>query len=294
MNRTLERICTWVGRAYRQIKAFFDYTAHCHVAPNAACCAYFLFLSLPPILALACSLLRFTPIDQDTLANYLTALVPQSMHSFFEGIISEVYDSGIGTLSLSILALVWSASRAFVAIAKGLNEIYCGRQRNYIAQRLYASLYTVCLVLATLLSLTVMVFGREIASLLGFSRLTMKLVLPLRFVVLFVLLALLFTSFYCFAPNRRLRFRDQLPGATLASFAWILFSFFFSIFVSYSNFSVYGSLTMIVLTLMWLYYCMTILLIGGCVNSLLEINHITGVKRQKEHSDDTKGNPQDC
>ena len=65
---------------------------------------------------------------------------------------------------------------------------------------------------------------------------------------------------------------NQFPGAIFATFGWSLFSFVYSIYISYfSNFSsTYGSLAAIVLIMLWLYICMNITLLGAEINVFLE------------------------
>lgn len=66
--------------------------------------------------------------------------------------------------------------------------------------------------------------------------------------------------------------KKQLPGALFTACAWQLISFVFSIYLDiFKGFSsMYGSLTTIILLMLWLYMCMYAILLGGEVNALLE------------------------
>ena len=66
--------------------------------------------------------------------------------------------------------------------------------------------------------------------------------------------------------------RKQLPGAVFTACGWLLLSFFFSVYLDvFEGFtSMYGSLTTIILIMLWLYGCMYIILLGGEINALLE------------------------
>ena len=77
---------------------------------------------------------------------------------------------------------------------------------------------------------------------------------------------------YRYLPNRRGRFRDQLPGAMFAAVGWMVISWVFSIYLDvFKGFSnMYGSLTTIVLIMLWMYFCMYCILIGGEFNVLME------------------------
>ena len=86
-----------------------------------------------------------------------------------------------------------------------------------------------------------------------------------------VILALLFAVLYTYLPNRKMAFIRQLPGAVFTSVAWAVFSYVFSIYLEYaSNMSVlYGSLTTLVVVMLWLYFCMYLLFIGAEINQYL-------------------------
>jgi membrane protein len=87
----------------------------------------------------------------------------------------------------------------------------------------------------------------------------------------FVSILLLFLSFialYTVLPWKKQKPLEQIPGAAFAVCGWSIFSYLFSIYFRYfKNFSyMYGSLTAIVLLMLWLYFCICILFLGGVVN----------------------------
>ena len=56
----------------------------------------------------------------------------------------------------------------------------------------------------------------------------------------------------------------EVPGALAASVGWVAFSFLFSIYVNYGGGSrFYGSMAIALLSLLWLYFCMSILFYGA-------------------------------
>jgi membrane protein len=75
-----------------------------------------------------------------------------------------------------------------------------------------------------------------------------------------------------FLPNRHNRFLQSLPGAVSTALLWQLFSLGFSRYVDhtverYTN--IYGSVYTVAIGLLWVYWCMCILLFGGLLNRLL-------------------------
>ena len=69
----------------------------------------------------------------------------------------------------------------------------------------------------------------------------------------------------------------------LRACGWLLLSFFFSVYLDvFKGFtSMYGSLTTIILIMLWLYGCMYIILLGGEINALLENFAETGRQFEK-------------
>ena len=73
-------------------------------------------------------------------------------------------------------------------------------------------------------------------------------------------------------PNRKATLKSQVPGAILIAAGWSLFSYFFSIyFDTFPGFSnMYGSLTALIMVMLWLYICMNLLLYGAEINAYFE------------------------
>ena len=76
-----------------------------------------------------------------------------------------------------------------------------------------------------------------------------------------------------FLPNRKVRLIHALPGAGLTVAGWLAFSKGFSYYVEhmlsrYTN--IYGSVYTAAIGLLWVYWCMCILLFGGLLNRWLQ------------------------
>ena len=134
--------------------------------------------------------------------------------------------------------------------------------------RIRSALYTLIFILAVISSLILLVFGNSIQKLLTkyiptLAKVT-AYIIGMRTAVSLVVLALIFLMIY--------KFRSQIPGAVVSAVAWSLFSLGFSVYLDYyDGFSnMYGSLTTIILVLLWLYFCMYIVLIGAEINAYFE------------------------
>ena len=247
----------------------------------AAQAAYFFMLSLIPFVLLLTTLIQFTPVTRVDIINAVRQLFPTSVQGFIISIVQQVYSQSSGIIPVSIIVAMWSAGKGVLSVTSGLNEIYENTEtRHYLYLRIRATFYTLVFVLAIVFSLVLTVFGNSISQFLvrHIPVLTKIIYDILRFRTLFTFcfLTLFWDVVYKFLPDRTKRYKTtlkkQLPGAIFTTVCWILISFFFSIYLDiFKGFSImYGSLSTIILVMLWLYFCMYVILLGGELNAALE------------------------
>ena len=260
----------------KQISAFFRKMKKDHVSAYAAQSAYFLMLSLIPIILLLLTLVQYTPVTKTDVMEVAYKMFPTSVRTTIFSIVNEVYDQSTAMIPLTALVAIWSAGRGTLAIANGLNSVYDEEEnRNFIVLRIRAGIYTVLLLVAVVLCLVLLGFGNSISLLVskyipGFHYI-MEFIIEIRIIAMIGMIVLFSTMIYKFLPNNRRKWKDQLPGAIFTAFGWSFASFIFSVYVDvFQGFSdMYGSLTTIVIIMLWLYFCMYILLLGGELNVIL-------------------------
>ena len=267
----------FLKKAVKMVSGFLGAMRDDHVGANAAQTAYFIMLSFFPFIILLVTLIRYTSITPADVYEAARAIFPASMDSFILSLINEVYSKTAVTVSVSAIVAAWSAGKGFLALMRGMNTIYnVEERRNYIILRLRSALYTVVFVIAIILSLVVLVFGNSIHEAavehMPFLAVVTGMIVRLKGIVGVCFLTVVFMLLYRFVPNRRARLLSQAPGALFSSVCWYLFSIGFSIYVEYSPgiSNMYGSLTTIVLVMLWLYFCMYIILLGAEINSYFE------------------------
>lgn len=243
-----------------------------NISAYAASIAFFFFLSIVPMLMVICMVIPYTPLTEENLVQAVTDITPDRVDPVVEDLIADVYDKSAGILSIAVIATLWSAAKGVMALMQGLNAVNgVDEKRNYFVIRVVACLYTVVMLIVVILSLFINVFGNQLVN-LALHRIPQlqKLVVFLmhfRFLVVWAVLTLLFATVYAFMPDDRLRFREQIPGATFAAVVWSVFSWGFSMYVDYSNsYGIYGSLAIIIIILLWMYFCMYIIMIGAYLN----------------------------
>lgn len=247
------------------------------ISAYSAQAAFFMFLSLIPMIMLLLSLLNRIGSSEADITAMAYEFMPHAISSFFDTYIDEIiHDSRLSLTIISAVVLLWSASKGVFAIIGGLNSVYeIKEDRNYFLIRLFAILYTVAFVLILMFALMLMVFGNKLSSFITamFPNLTgmVYVISSLRYLLGFLMLVTFFTLLYKMLPNGKINFFAQIPGAILASGGWVVFSFAFSYFVeNFSNYAnIYGSLSAIIVFMLWLYTCMYILFIGAEINLIL-------------------------
>ena len=131
------------------------------------------------------------------------------------------------------------------------------------------------LLLALLLTLGLYVGGQALLAFLlarGFSfAAVLEPILRNLHLYSFVLLTALFTGVFLALPDKRQRFVHVLPGAAGAACAWVIYSEIYSWYVNHiaKASALYGSLSVLLLMLLWLYACISILFYGALLNHAL-------------------------
>ena len=270
---------------FNRIKGYalrvMDVVSSHHTGAYAAQAAYFFVLSMIPIILLLLTMVQFTSLTKDYIMNAVLQAFPTTVEGLIESIVDQVYSQSGTIIPITVLVALWSAGRGVLSITNGLNCVYESREtRNYVYLRIRASLYTVIFLVAIILSLVLSVFGNRIAIMLNqhFPVLVRLIdtVIRSRTLITLGILTLFWDMVYKYLPNRKnigkTTMKKQLPGAIFTACAWQVISFIFSIYLDiFTGFTtMYGSLTMIILIMLWLYMCMYVILLGGEVNALLQ------------------------
>lgn len=265
-----------IKRVYSKIMDIGDQIAGHHVGAYAAQSAYFFMLSLIPIILLLLTVVRYTPLTKADVMTAVVQVFPTSFDSLIVSVVNQVYNQSMAIVPLTAIVALWSAGKGVLAMTTGLNMVYeCFETRNYIVLRLRASIYTVLFILMILLYLILPVFGNQLnifvtshAPLL--TPVADKLI-ELRVIIAPVALIGFSLLLYKFLPNRKIKMIRELPGAVFTAVGWMLVSWVFSVYLDVFNgfSSMYGSLTTIVILMLWLYFCMYSILLGGEVNKFM-------------------------
>ena len=272
------------------LKWFMNKFSENTLSVHAAHVVFFVMVSFFPFVMFFFTLLKYTPLTEDSLIRLLDAVVPSSISQILTTWINEAYHQSSGTiLSITVITILWSGSKGFMGITYGLDKIYnVKNRRNWLVNRLSSLLYTLAFTGILLVSLIVLLYGNRILLAIdSFFSIETPLfigIFSLRSFLGFTIFFLFFLLLYMFIPDRKPNVKEEIPGAMFTSVLWILFSYLFSIYIDYfTNFSsIYGSLTYIVLFMLWLYVCMNILFFGALINRFLAEGNILFKKSKRK------------
>jgi membrane protein len=240
------------------------------VSVYAANGAFFLVLSLFPILSLLLGLIGRLSLSRTEFFSVFSQLVPAAVRPLF---LEAIRVAGRGAaLSVSALAGLWSASRGIYSLLQGLRRVGGDGPCGGLMLRLLSVVYTAAFLLALLVTFALHSLGHGLLHLLRGSdglAASLKFVLHRRGGICFLFLSGLFALVYrAFPPGSGKTLRRVLPGSLLAAGGWVLFSALFSWWSgAASDYShVYGSVAGMALAMLWLYSCLLIVLFGALLN----------------------------
>ncbi len=249
-----------------------------HVSRAAAELAYFLILTLFPILICASACVGRLNLDLEGLLAGTDRFLPAEVNAIMEEYLLYVRTSESPTMLLvGVVMTLVSASAAVRGLMNIMCEIYGRTTFRGVRQLVASVLFSGLLLFTAYLSLAVLVTGnwffQLVERLFSLENVVerfgtwqwVKYLLLLGLVFLFILLLYRFT-----APLSRPR-PPVLWGALAAAVALSVASMFFSWFMGRSNrYSlIYGSLASVIILLVWLYLCGNILVLGCVVNYVL-------------------------
>ena len=136
----------FMKKKIRLITGFGRHMSKSNVNAFASSSAYFMFLSIIPIIILLCSLLPLTTLQKSDLLKAVSEVMPSPIVPMMSSLIESLYNSTVGVTSVAAIVTVWSASKGMLSIMRGLNAMNgVVEDRNYFVQRILASFYTILL-----------------------------------------------------------------------------------------------------------------------------------------------------
>lgn len=246
----------------------------------AASISFFAIFSLFPLLLFLVSALGYVLVNvevQQEVLELVQEWLPISRQFISDNLVEILERRGAGGLA-GLAGLAWAGSGVFLTLSRNINRAWPGAAlRNALQGRLAAlamvGILTVLAALAVaatattnLLRLGAIFFpnGMTINEVLAWRWASIGLAWLLSFAV--------FLSLYRWIPKTRVRWREAVWGALLATIAWRIATGIFTWFLSSGMAQydlVYGSLGTMVAFITWVYMSATITLFGAHLSAAI-------------------------
>ena len=251
----------------------------------AAGMAFYWFLAIFPALLAAVGFTGLVNASQatvDSITGAIRSALPGDAARVLTDSLNQAVDRSGGhsviAALIGVALALYSASAGMAALQDGLNVAYdVPEDRTFVKKRVRGLLLMLVAVVLGGIATAAIVFGAPIGDALRdnlpFGSAFVLLWTLIRWVVGLGALATLFAAFYYFGPNRDTpRWAWLSPGGLVATVIWLIASLGFSFYVSSlgSYGETYGSLTGVVVLLLWLYLSALAIVVGGELNAELE------------------------
>lgn len=235
--------------------------------------AFFLVLSIFPIITLCGFLASFFNISVDSIVNLMGEALPNEINKI---LVPYITGSGMDFhIGFYIFIGYIVASNGAHSIIVSCNTLYGLEHSNYLARRIKSLFITILLVTLFVFTLFVLAFGNSILEFIlsinffgefssTFYYVFLLLKWPFAIVFIFIMIKLIFTI----APDSFINSKYTTRGALFTSIAWLVSTFLYSYYVLYfSHYDIfYGSLSNIIVMMMWIYILSYSLVIGIAIS----------------------------
>lgn len=273
------------------------------IMQGAAEMAYFLLLSLVPILLVLANVIPLLPFSSTEVISIIESSFPEDIRSLLIPIVTDYMASASGgAISIGLLAAIWSASNVFNTLRRVLDEVYGAKiKKNFIIARILSMLIMISILFVVAFAIFVFVFGEQILNFVSdFFEIDIPFIqefLLARWIALPIILFLVTIVIYHFVPNHHLKIKYAIPGAAFASVGLLMLSQFFSLISQLMGGDAIANQTLggFIVLMLFLYLANVIILFGALINTLtFELKNRISVLdyeielRQKEESKEAK------
>lgn len=236
--------------------------------------AFFLLLSIIPLFAVIGVVAAKLSLSAETILDAIASNVPDEVYDFIKDITSgRSININIVIFYVSTFILASNGPHSMII---GSNLLYSIPNKGNLNRRVKALIMTVILVILFLFVLAVPAFGDQIVKLLTDAIPNQKidntvisifniLKYPTSLLIIFFFIKLLYTI----APDKTIKSRNTTVGAMLTTVGWIvateIYSFYVKDFAGYNL--LYGSLSNLIILLLWIYLLSYIFVLGMALNA---------------------------
>jgi membrane protein len=242
--------------------------------------AYSLFLAIPATVLVALGVFSLVA-DESAITSLVQrgeAVMPKEAALLVQDSLERSARSTGGSVVVTVAGLVlglWTTTSAAATLMEGVTRAYDADEgRGFVRKRLAALVIVLALVASAVLVVTFLILGPHIEHWVGAAvdaeRLTAWAWWTVQWPLLIGSLLFAFALVLFLAPDVGSQsWRDVLPGAGVAVVSWLVASAGFAVYAAHfgSYNKSWGTLSAVVITLVWLWLTSGALLFGAEVNA---------------------------
>ncbi|MBC2160619.1 YihY/virulence factor BrkB family protein [Listeria booriae] len=248
------------------------------ITSHAAQLTFYILLSILPMMLVFGNLIPLFPIPKEEIYNTLQTFMPPEVYDILHPVIESMLTNASGTaISLGLITAIWSASKCFSALQEVLNIVYQAPDRkNFIVTRIMSFLMMLVIIVVIGAVVFVFAFGEQIVTFLQ-DQFDLKLdaladLGAAKWFITPIFLFILFLIIYWLVPNVKWKIRKSVIGALFATIGWLAATELLSAYVSFQGDKIlgFGSLSIMIVIMLWLYFVSIILLLGAFINVIID------------------------
>lgn len=276
---------------YDVVRFFYQQTKKTGFTERASAISFNLTMAIPPTVIFLFTLIPYLPISKEFIQQVFSLIrdvVPGEKNN--QGIVKFLSDilnkPRTGLLSTGFLLAMFFSSNAVMGIMRSFDKNYIGfTKRKGVSRRFVALRLTFILFILFFIAMSALIMQGAVLRWLGVTNEKLIAIIHnLRWIVIVAMFFFSISFIYRYAPAVHKRWRLINPGSIVATFLMILFTLGFSYWVSnFSNYNeLYGSISTILILMLFIYFNSLVLLIGFELNvSINSLKHEVDERNKK-------------
>lgn len=221
----------------------------------------------------------FPDVTNEQIIGFLENILPEDLYQAADSTIHDIINKQRGgLLSFGFVLTLILSTNGMNSLMGAFNASYkTVETRVFFKMRFIATVLIFILAISVMLSVGLLVVGqqllydnsvREVIQ----DRISIDIVIVLRFVILYIIFQVTISSIYYLAPAVHKRWHFMSVGSVFSTFAIIIASFGFSYYVnSFGTYNkLYGSIGVLIVLMLWLFIISLILLVGFEMNAAFD------------------------
>ncbi len=247
---------------------------------RASSVSFKFIMAIPPSLLLFFTLIPYLPIDNidKTITDIIALITPSPRtQKAINKIITDFYKHKKNTLlSFSLILTLYYSSNGMLGLMRQFNRALPGfKKRNMVKRRSMAIALTGLLMLSVIITAAFFIFQAWVFKNIGAKAIQKNWIIQsVSYLIIAGMIFLTVCAVYRFGPAVKRRWKWVTPGSivatTLIITTTLLLNWVVNNLVNYDK--IYGSISTLIVFILWIFYNAQILLIGFELNVSIMVN----------------------